>query len=296
MNYLTRASPHPAPHPPHHRYQNATGSTSPTCSGPCPAGTYSPPGSTTCSSCLSGHSGPSVSPSLVGYTVPQCGGKCPAGKYSTEGSTECTQCTAGHYGESAGMTVNTCTGSCQLGRYSGEGGKSCTPCEEGKYSDQVGQVRARWGGDKALTLRVSYVTLGGSSRSRPSLVLTTRFLHLQASCTECVPGKYGQSIGLTTSFCSGLCPIGTYQPFSGKAECEECIAGKYGTREGAETANRCSPCSTNMYALPGSIICETCKAGYSSEGLAENVVALDEFCGGGEKTTLRRTKYELDTN
>ncbi|GMH93508.1 hypothetical protein TL16_g12646 [Triparma laevis f. inornata] len=222
------------------KYQDATGSTSPTCSGPCPAGTYSPPGSTICSSCLSGHSGPSLSPSLVGYTVPQCGGKCPAGKYSTEGSTECTQCTAGHYGESAGMTVNTCTGSCQLGRYSGEGEKSCTPCEEGKYSDQVGQ----------------------------------------ASCMECVPGKYGQSIGMTTSFCSGLCPIGTYQPFSGKAECEECIAGKYGTREGAETANRCSPCSTNMYALPGSIICETCKAGYSSEGLAENVAALDEFCGG----------------
>jgi hypothetical protein len=82
-------------------------SSTPECSGLCPAGFRCPPG----------------------FTSPTPGDayKCPAGTYSVEGSAVCSPCRAGYFGRDTNMTDPTCSGECQPGASCPEGSQYPIP-------------------------------------------------------------------------------------------------------------------------------------------------------------------------
>ena len=84
-------------------YNNVTGLTLATCSGPCSAGYY----------CLAGATSPYQN-------------ICPPGTYSSIASSVCDSCQGGSYGNSTGLSTSTCTGLCAAGHYCPTGSSSAT--------------------------------------------------------------------------------------------------------------------------------------------------------------------------
>jgi len=90
-----------------------------------------------------------------------------------------------------------------------------------------------------------------------------------AECTECPRGKYGDTIGLTTSDCTDDCPKGTYRDLVGGAslrDCSLCPMGTYGEERGLTTPVCSGYCPEGMYSnIPGLDRwkdCKYCPPGY----------------------------------
>ncbi len=68
-------------------------------------------------------------------------------------------------------------------------------------------------------------------------------------CILCPRGRYGDTIGLTSSFCSGACPKGKYGNIKGAIsilDCSQCPEDSYGPIEG-NMNSECTKCPIGTY-------------------------------------------------
>eukprot|EP00466_Bigelowiella_natans_P015235 jgi/Bigna1/85198/estExt_fgenesh1_pg.C_20409 len=156
---------------------------------------------------------------------------CQAGKYQPEkGSTSCLQCPKGFYCNDTAMTIGR---NCPTGHYCGYGTITPTPCQEGTFSSSLN-------------------------------------LFNLSQCTQCSPGKYCYSKGLSepTGFChagyyckagaripdpidlstqgGGLCPTGHFC-VNGTHTPAECPTGTYQPNLGATNQTWCLSCPPGKF-------------------------------------------------
>jgi Tyrosine-protein kinase ephrin type A/B receptor-like len=167
---------------------------------PCPTGTTSPAGASSCTSSTSCAKGE--------YRKAGCAcEKCLAGTYSdTLTASECTPCPIG---QSSSAGASCCT-PCAKGTYSPTAGSTCTSCPAGTYAGATGSSKCK------------KCTKGSSSSAGAS------------SCTPCAKGYYSPKAG---SICSPCC-AGTYADCTGSVTCKKCPPGY--TSEAGASSCKCS--------------------------------------------------------
>jgi hypothetical protein len=154
----------------------------------------------------------------VGYS---CSGAvrtpCPSGSFSnTTGATACTKCAAGRFGSTAGLDSELCTASCPAGHWCPVG--TVTPLSCGSVSvfcpPGSNQPRAVSAGHYSAPLAaasdqrsselpcpVGFSCAGGVRTLCAQGSFANRTLSL--ACRLCAAGRFGGSVGLNTSACSG---------------------------------------------------------------------------------------------
>mmetsp|Transcript_7599 Transcript_7599/g.11343 ORF Transcript_7599/g.11343 Transcript_7599/m.11343 type:complete len:178 (+) Transcript_7599:147-680(+) len=73
----------------------------------------------------------------------------------------------------------------------------------------------------------------------------------QDGCVPCSRGKYGDTMGLVTYRCTGVCPAGKYSDQVGlksKEECKLCPPGTYGSQSGLKTSKCTKKCPPGRYS------------------------------------------------
>ncbi len=98
-------------------------------------------------------------------------------------------------------------------------------------------------------------------------------------CVQCPRGRYGSTIGLTDSACTGPCPIGTYSDLPGLVDvtlCKLCPPGRYGAVSGLKSIDCTGACPAGRYSPEGSAsgaACLVCDGHFSGKtGLCTQVL------------------------
>lgn len=85
-------------------------------------------------------------------------------------------------------------------------------------------------------------------------------------CHRCPRGRYGASVGLTSSSCSAACPVGTYGDQEGLEsadQCPKCPPGSFGIFRGMKTASCSGLCPAGKYSDTfGATSCKVCPPHY----------------------------------
>ncbi len=94
------------------------------------------------------------------------------------------------------------------------------------------------------------------------IIKTAKTNHRIDGCILCPRGRYGSTIGLTSSMCSGACSRGRYGDFKGASspnDCTLCPFDSYGPNEGS-TNPSCVKCPLGTYnPNVGSTLFSDCK-------------------------------------
>jgi hypothetical protein len=209
----------------------------------CPAGAYCPAGTITPVACPRGTYNPSKGKTAATSCLP-----CPAGSYCMVpktgfGSTYATPCAAGTYSSQTNADVKTVCIPCPAGRVCASKGMSAPlPCPAGTYSSATGlattctplpggvysSITGATNTSSASMCQSGYYCPGGNATQTlcpkgsfcPSSSLT--------SPTLCPAGTYGNTLGQTSSACSGNCAAGYYCPAGSVSATEgKCPAGYY---------------------------------------------------------------------
>ena len=271
-------------------YGATRGQTSETCSGPCPPGSYSLSGASSCTECPPGTygNGGSASQNCSGPVTCNAGyyalagassssafdqntcAMCPSGTYSNAGSLNCTDCPGGYFGSAGGVTSSTCSGICQAGTYAFPGSSLCTDCPAGTYGSTQGL---------ATSLCSGQVTC--NSGKYAILRATSNDVNSPSTCLDCPAGTFGAA-GSITSACSGSCLPGTYS-LAGASVCLDCPAGSFGSGGGLTSSSCSGLCQPGEYSLAGSISCTLCPAGTygSTQGLSTSACTGPVNCSVG---------------
>jgi hypothetical protein len=164
----------------------------------------------------------------AGYSCPvgsisEVGLPCPAGTYGFGGNSTCVMCPGGTYGATSGVTNSSCTGSCSAG-----------------YMCPAGSTNST-----AAVCPMGFYSLDGA-----------------AGCWQCLPGRFGSAVGLTSGTCSGPCDPGSY-----------CGLGSI-TSTGVL-------CPKGRYSLGGVGVCTGCPAGRWSSNVGQNVSDCPGSCSAG---------------
>jgi hypothetical protein len=270
---------------------------------PCPLGTYSSSlqavDNTTCLPCTPGKycdgqglsevSGDCLpgwyctSGAIMNATYPDGpqGGRCPPGYYCPAGTAAPIDCPDGHYSNSPGLSEcmicpahyycnTTCSSplSCPAGAYCPAGTGAVQPlCPAGTYSNQD-------------------------------------FLAQSSECTDCDPGWYCNSTGLTSPsgeclegyYCRlsavdpygrantnddpFICPHGAYCP-TGTGDPILCSAGYFSAHEGNTNVNQCHPCTPGYFCENTGLsqVTAHCAEGYYCSGNASISAPIDGVTG-----------------
>jgi len=180
----------------------------------CPNGTYSPVGSTRCTTCSNG-------------TFANSPG-------STACST-CVSCNDGYYPANCGLSIGVCT-QCPVGYYSKAGATVCTACQLGTYSTVLG----------ANSSSVCTLCAIGAYASAPASVCTlcpagyttvSTGTPSPSGCNTCIPGTSS-----VTGAC-GFCSMGTFTQTLNSTQCSNCTSGWYSDNG----ASVCQACQAGKY-------------------------------------------------
>ena len=244
---------------PQFTYGDELGLTNDSCSGHCPAGTYS-----------------AVAADGTGRSSINCSGLCTLGQYcpweATQplpcpggsycpSTTTLLSCSYGHYGNTTGLTVATCSGECDAGFICTANSITPTqlPCPPGQYNNRTGQGKC---------VKCEAGTYAESSANGT------------VECSACPIGMHSSSPG--ASMCQ-YCPAGHYNKQTRQAECERCPPGSEAADDAANRTN-CFPCPLGSYSTTGT--CGACpRSTYSLlEGSVEcascaGIAGVD--CDGG---------------
>ena len=298
------------------KFQNSTGMSE--CTG-CADGTVAEQtGQVACKSCDDGMVSNSESTNCV------CFKPCPRGKFGKV-APNCTDCPAGTYFAAVGGQTEDDCNLCSPGRWrAGTGGESlqsCTECERGKYQDvpgspepckqcrrgvqyqnQIGQPGCKDSTCKAGTFGVSATDPTMKPRCSTCGAGTYNPGRGRSECSDCPPGRWGDTLGATTidaceicrggmfgntsgattKQCSGMCPPGKYSD-DGYKQCLLCSSGKF-NRRGNSTI--CLSCSKKMTTLgEGSTMC-VCEKGSYMNGNGTCVGCPDEIKCDKDGSTL----------
>ena len=246
-------------------YGNVYGLSSPLCSGSCLHGYVCPIGSTStyandCGNatvyCPTG----SIVPILVDdgyYSAPLYIDEknrfqqwiCPIGSYCVSGTI--LPCPPGVYGLDEGLSSPSCSGVCPPGYYCPEGSTNFLnhPC--GSID-----VYCPEGSDSPITVPDGF--LSGPESVNSTIRYEIEACPLGHFCIDgkvelCPPGTYGNVTGLSSSLCSGLCPLGFYCPGGTVAyEKYPCSGGYYGSDFGLWNDTCSGACSPGYYCPPSS--------------------------------------------
>jgi hypothetical protein len=135
---------------------------------------------------------------------------CAAGKYNSDPNTDtCTDCAAGRYGKVAGLIGATCSGPCPAGTYGTTGGLTSAACSAkcpaGTYGSATGLTTAACTG----LCTAGYACAAGSTTATAAICAAGKYsLAGAGACTNCPAGLFGDTDGLTTDSCTGLCTAG----------------------------------------------------------------------------------------
>ena len=132
---------------------------------------------------------------------------CEHGSYCING--ERFLCPKGRYGSTQGLSSPTCTGVCRKGFYCEKGSVAATQkaCGNSSYYCPAGSFQQ-------TTVDEGYYTVGGhDNTTRASQVISpVGHYALNGILHYCPAGTYGNTTGLSTASCSGLCQAGFYCP------------------------------------------------------------------------------------
>ena len=157
--------------------------------------------------------------------------------------------------------------SCLAGKY--VTGSGCTDCPAGQWQNQA----ARSG-----------------CNSCPATYYCPR-ASTSGTANRCAQGTYGNSQGLGTSICNGLCPEGNY---CADGKMYSCPAGKYGAGKGYSNANQCQPCPAGNICPTGTGVKLTacgstpyyCLTGTSSTS-GRKIASTGYYTSGGDDASRR---------
>lgn len=226
----------------------------------CPAGTYQPQVlMDSCLNCDAGYycTGPAATSAVIcpaGYYCPTSTSDytlypCPAGKYNpikgASSSSACLDCLPGKY--CSGTGKSTYTGDCQQGYYCPGANTSATgtTCSAGNYCPTGSTSPIPCPGGKACTT---------SGLSAPDATCTAGYYCSRSStsvtATICTTGHYCEAGSASPT----PCPLGKYNPTTGKSastDCISCTAGSYCDTMGASAVT--GQCTAGYYCPAGSI-------------------------------------------
>ena len=248
-------------------FGNATGMSSPLCSGMCNAGRYGSPGMTMASCaglCLAGYACPPGSTNATAIM-------CPAGQYSVNGAGVCTPCAAGLYGSSMGLSSADCSGPCDGGYFGNTTGLSSSSCS--------GQCLAGYACPSGSVTATASVCSAGQYSAAGSSV-----------CTTCGVGVFGNASGLGTAQCSGSCAAGRYGATSGltTTDCSGPCSPGYACPAGSTSATQVL-CTSGTYSVGSAGVCSLCSAGRWSSDVArssdcDNSCPVGSYCPAGSSS------------
>eukprot|EP00606_Chrysophyceae_sp_TOSAG23-5_P001356 GSChrysophyteH2.ASY1.ANO1.1387.1 assembled CDS len=144
---------------------------------------------------------------------------CPEGTFQdTEGNADCTDCTNGYYCPDTGMN-DPSVNDCPAGSYCPTGSINPTPCSAGRFSTALNLIA-------------------------------------DSDCTECTPGFYCATAGLTEP--TGVCSAGSY-----------CTLGAT-TAVQSNVTSTGGPCPSGEYCLENSVVGTPCPIGTYMTGTAND--------------------------
>jgi hypothetical protein len=260
---------------PNGTYGATSGLASPTCSGNCSSGYTCPQGSNTATSGLA----------------------CLPGQYSPPGSGTgaCQDCLGGYACPLKGLGPLLC----YPGSYAPPGVGACASCPAGVFGNASGLNSSSCSGP----CRPGFACASGSVLG-VACALGRYSLAGAVSCTACLIGTFGNTTGLTTAACSGVCPAGVYGnataltspacrgPCSPGYACPAnstnatvsiCTPGKYSSGG----LGVCSPCPVGVYGSASGLTSPACSgpctAGYACP--AGSTSSLASICSPGLYST-----------
>ncbi len=258
-------------------YFCAPGSTSPAPSA-CPIGYFSLSGSEACLPCPAGTYG-----SRQGESSSSCGGSCLAGYVCLEGSSSPTQyaCPAGSYSLPGSQTCSVCEPG-RYGEHVATGTAGCSgPCAPGRFGSRSGAVASQCEGESTVGLGACVLVCLCAGIQFVSSALSMFVLG------ACSPG-YACPAG-STSATNMLCPPGRYS-LTGSESCAPCAAGRYssGSARGMECADVCPAGHECPLASLSASLCAVGKFSPSegSEACAVCLAAPGYFCPAGSTSAL----------
>jgi len=177
----------------------------------------------------------------------------------------CTvQCKAGYYGSPTATSPKGTCQPCAAGKYSVQGG-SCQNCDAGYYSAAAST-------SVASCIKCDAGTYSGTAGS--------------TSCTACLAGYFGVTVGGTSSAAACTqCIEGTWSDgtTTTRTQCTSCPAGYYGTiKMGTSQQNACTECGPGKYGVnTGATVCSTCSAGTASSATTATTSSTCATCNAG---------------
>ena len=229
-------------------YSMSTGATAMTSCNPCPASSYSEPGSINVTDCK-------CNKGYTGANGAECRA-CLAGTYKViNGSGGCVQCAEGMYSMEVGATsLKTCL-ACPAGTYSWQAGSSsCLFCSPGTYSNATGQSSP----ETCVSCPNNSISLKGSESLEDCTCIKGYWLSEEGGCSPCLPGAFKNFLG---SASCALCPAGKYTAEIGATSelvCDDCPDDTI-SEAGSSNLNNCV-CAPG-YAGSNSSSCVACPAG-----------------------------------
>jgi len=82
---------------------------------------------------------------------------------------------------------------------------------------------------------------------------------IECLCDVGYAGNVTAVINETTATRCERCPVGTYKDIAGTAECTQCGVGKFSGLHAATSANNCTMCAPEMYAVANQSSCAGCE-------------------------------------
>jgi len=283
---------------------------------PCVNDTWSKPGATECTACITCPPGTYQRQNCSDTTPRACQecaagtysnisdafqcSTCPAGMWSTNGAVDCTPCRAescdvGHFiSVNCTSTTNKRCEECPAGTYSDSvDSLSCTPCASEWWS-RPGEYECHNCTDCYPGHQIS--TDCTSSNDRQCMECpagTYEANENSASCSSCSSGTTWSPPGATNCTDCVQCQPGHYQNVSCTADvagvCAECPAGTYTSTTSQADLSSCQPCSSTSWSVAGAIACtscETCPAGtYNSVECTVTTARQCTNCPAGTYTS-----------
>ncbi|ETV76523.1 hypothetical protein, variant 1 [Aphanomyces astaci] len=212
------------------------------------------------------HDWKQVAVASIVLVMVEAGIMCPRGSF-WDGSA-CTLCPAGMFGATRGLISPLCSGPCSGGYFCPVGSTSPVQqqCGSPNYYCPPGTPLRR-------TVATGYFTVKSTDgNGLDDFLMSEPYTSsAQVQCEvghycisgiqyQCPPGTFGQTRGLISKQCSGLCPPGTYCPLASPTPVP-CPPGFYGATSGLQTSLCSGVCPKANYCLLSTVTPEPCPAG-----------------------------------
>ena len=172
---------------------------------------------------------------------------CNTGSISVAGSASCIQCSKG----TATFGSNECI-QCLVGTYTDNiGSIECKMCKAGTYNQNIGSLTI----NDCIPCEPGYYSNSGSQE-----------------CIHCPIGTYDDNNNKCIS-----CPMGTYNNLIGQTECINCNAGTANNNINSIDINDCITCPKGSFSNNGSVFCNLCLAGTSSDKLGAEFCVINDL-------------------